>query len=45
MPVYQDCSFLDDAVHSAFSQALPHGFSLEILVIDDGSTEASVQSH
>jgi len=45
MPVYQDCTFLDEAVQSAISQALPQGVSLELLVIDDGSTETLVHDH
>jgi len=43
IPTYNRCNLVCEAVESVLDQALPSGWSLEVVVVDDASTDGTVQ--
>lgn len=39
IPTYNRSSFIQDAINSVISQQIPKGWELEVIVVDDGSTD------
>ena len=43
VPVHNRRTLIDDAVSSVLAQRLPDGWSLELIVVDDGSTDGTAE--